>query len=64
MKSLVKKAVRFLAAEDGPTSVEYAMMMLLVFLACFSGIMLFGETLSESFQSSDNSLQEAFDLIE
>ena len=61
MKSLVAKSVRFLAAEEGPTAVEYAMMVLLVFLACLSTVIMLGQSTATSIESSSNSLQSALE---
>jgi len=57
MRSLVKKAIRFLAEEDGPTAVEYAMMIMLIFLACLTMVGLVGQNASSNFQESSNSLK-------
>lgn len=61
MNSLIKKIIRFLAAEDGPTAVEYAMMILLVFLGCLSAVTLMGESTMQSFQQSNTSIQNTLD---
>jgi pilus assembly protein Flp/PilA len=59
MKSLLDKMVRFVVDEDGPTTVEYAMMLLMVFLAVLSAVTLFGQSTQASFLDSNRSLQEA-----
>jgi pilus assembly protein Flp/PilA len=41
VKNISTSVVRFLKEEDGPTSVEYAV-MLFIFLACIVGITLVG----------------------
>jgi pilus assembly protein Flp/PilA len=61
MKSLLRSAVRFLRAEDGPTAVEYAMLMMLILLACITAIMLFGQSTSHSFDRSDQQIRSAID---
>ena len=61
MNSFMKKIFRFLAAEDGPTAVEYAMMVLLVFLVCLSAITIIGQSTSSSLQESSSSITEALD---
>ncbi|HZU35000.1 MAG TPA: Flp family type IVb pilin [Gemmataceae bacterium] len=38
MAPCVRRVVRFLAAEDGPTAVEYAIMLALLILVCFVAI--------------------------
>ena len=42
MKKLTQKVVRFLADESGPTSVEYACLLMLVILACLTAITVAG----------------------
>ena len=61
MNDLSRKVVRFLLDENGPTTVEYAMMLLLVLLAVLSVITALGQTTADSFQDSSNSIEEAFD---
>ena len=38
----MKKILRFLLSEEGPTAVEYSVMMLLVFLVCLVMIRTLG----------------------
>jgi len=38
MKSLAKKMQRFLTSEDGPTAVEYAVMLALIIIVCLTAI--------------------------
>ena len=42
MKSLAKKVHRFLVAEDGPTAVEYAVMLALIVIVCLTAITAIG----------------------
>jgi pilus assembly protein Flp/PilA len=58
MSLLLKRISRFLAAEDGPTAVEYAVMLMLVILVCLSAITLLGENTSQSLTDSSNSLNK------
>ena len=60
MSDLSKKIVRFLLDEDGPTAVEYAVILLLIFLACLTAITVFAQTTATSIESSSNSIDEAF----
>ncbi len=60
MTSLGRMIFRFLVAEEGPTAVEYAVMLMLVFLVCLSAIGLLGQSASTSFENSSTSIQEAF----
>jgi len=61
MNELSRKVVRFLLDETGPTTVEYAMMLLLVLLAVLSVITALGQTTADSFRDSSHSVEEAFD---
>ena len=38
MKSLAQKVQRFLVSEDGPTAVEYAVMLALIVIVCLGAI--------------------------
>ena len=38
MKSFAKKVQRFLKSEDGPTAVEYAVMLALIIIVCLTAI--------------------------
>ena len=51
MKSLAKKVHRFLVAEDGPTAVEYAVMLALIVIVCLTAIQSIGTQASSTFQS-------------
>ena len=42
MKSLAKKVQRFLVSEDGPTAVEYAVMLALIVIVCLAAIQAIG----------------------
>ena len=59
MKSLFDKLVRFLKNEDGPSAVEYAVMIMLIFLAVIATIQTVGSALSDSFNSSANRIKNA-----
>ena len=56
LKKLSKYAWRFLVDEDGPTSVEYAIMLMLIFLACIATIQIIGDSTSSSFTDSKDSI--------
>jgi pilus assembly protein Flp/PilA len=49
MPSLTRKVVRFLKAEDGPTAVEYAVMLALIIVVCIVAITALGTNASRSF---------------
>jgi pilus assembly protein Flp/PilA len=47
--SLLHYAHRFLADEDGPTAVEYAVMLALIIVVCVSAITALGSNASNTF---------------
>lgn len=49
MKSLLKPFVSFLKAEDGPTAVEYAVMLALIIVVCIVAITALGSNASQTF---------------
>lgn len=55
----MKKILQFLQAEEGPTAVEYAVMMALIVLVCFAAIQAVGTQTSTSFQNSATSIGDA-----
>jgi pilus assembly protein Flp/PilA len=59
MKSILNKIVRFLICEEGPTAVEYALLLMLVFLACLTAIVFLGQRTTGSFEHSENEIQSA-----
>lgn len=56
MKSLAKKVQRFLVSEDGPTAVEYAVMLALIVIVCLTAISNIGTNASVKFQEIANEL--------
>ncbi len=56
MKSLAKKLQRFLASEDGPTAVEYAVMLALIVIVCLTAITSIGKAANETFQDVASSI--------
>ena len=51
MKSFAKKVQRFLVSEDGPTAVEYAVMLALIVIVCLSAIRSIGTNATATFTS-------------
>ncbi len=47
----VKSLVRFLKAEDGPTAVEYAVMLALIIVVCIAAITTLGQNASSTFSN-------------
>ena len=56
MKSLTLKVQRFLASEDGPTAVEYAVMLALIVIVCLTAIRAVGTNANTTFQNIANAL--------
>ena len=56
MKSLAQKVQRFLVSEDGPTAVEYAVMLALIVIVCITAITNLGKKVSNEFSNITNSL--------
>ena len=46
---LARKAVRFLKQEDGPTAVEYAVMLALIIVVCITAIATIGSNANGTF---------------
>jgi len=56
MKKIV---LRLLREEDGPTAVEYAVMLSLILMACFAAIAVVGQTAGGSFTNSGGQIANA-----
>lgn len=56
MSNLATKVRRFLASEDGPTAVEYAVMLALIVVVCLTAIGSVGTQASGQFNNIANSL--------
>jgi len=56
MKSLTKKLQRFLTSEDGPTAVEYAVMLALIIIVCLTAIGTIGTNANATFNTVANSI--------
>ena len=56
MKSLTSKVHRFLVSEDGPTAVEYAVMLALIVIVCLTAIQAIGLRASDTFQNVADTL--------
>ena len=56
MKSLALKVQRFLVTEDGPTAVEYAVMLALIVIVCLTAIQAIGTNANSTFNRIANSL--------
>ena len=49
MRQWLHKAARFLRAEDGPTAVEYAVMLALIIVVCIAAISVLGSNANGTF---------------
>ncbi|OAI41720.1 pilus assembly protein [Planctomycetaceae bacterium SCGC AG-212-D15] len=49
MRRMCEAVVRFLATEEGPTAVEYAVMLALIILVCVVAISVIGTKTSANF---------------
>jgi pilus assembly protein Flp/PilA len=49
---LARSAVEFLKKEDGPTAVEYAVMLALIVVVCIAAITTLGRNANDSFAST------------
>jgi len=49
MKGFAKKVQRFLVSEDGPTAVEYAVMLALIIIVCLTAVKAIGTAASGKF---------------
>jgi pilus assembly protein Flp/PilA len=56
MKSFATKVRRFLVSEDGPTAVEYAVMLSLIVCVCLAAITTIGTNASSVFLKAANSI--------
>jgi pilus assembly protein Flp/PilA len=56
MKSLAKMMHRFLVSEDGPTAVEYAVMLALIIIVCLAAITSIGTNASTTFNNVSKSI--------
>jgi pilus assembly protein Flp/PilA len=54
MRKLGQFAVDFLKNEDGPTAVEYAVMLALIIVVCITAISALGSNASNTFQYVGN----------
>lgn len=50
MKILMNQVQNFLKAEDGPTAVEYAIMLALIVIVCLTAIQAIGTNTNSTFE--------------
>ena len=51
MRQVTQKVVAFLKKEDGPTAVEYAVMLALIIVVCIAAITTLGSNANNTFSS-------------
>ena len=51
MRQFAKNVVKFLKAEDGPTAVEYAVMLALIVVVCIGAITALGQNANTTFNT-------------
>jgi pilus assembly protein Flp/PilA len=56
MSKFAASVKKFLVSEDGPTAVEYAVMLALIVIVCLTAIQAIGTNASAKFQSSADAL--------
>ena len=59
MKTFLRRMGRFLTAEDGPTAVEYAVMLALIVVVCLSAVKTVGTNAKTAFSNVGSSLASA-----
>ena len=59
MKKLAQKVQRFLVSEDGPTAVEYAVMLALIVIVCLTAISSIGTQANITFSKVADSITTA-----
>ena len=60
MKKLAQKVQRFLVSEDGPTAVEYAVMLALIVIVCLTAISSIGTQANLTFSKVADSITTAY----
>jgi pilus assembly protein Flp/PilA len=56
MSKLLKSATDFIQAEDGPTAVEYAVMLALIIVVCIAAVATLGSNASNTFHNVGNTV--------
>jgi pilus assembly protein Flp/PilA len=56
MRNLAKSVVNFLKREDGPTAVEYAVMLALIIVVCIGAITALGKNANNTFTTVGNTV--------
>lgn len=56
MENALKPVCHFLKSEDGPTAVEYAVMLALILVACITIVTSLGRSVSSTFSRVNNAM--------
>jgi pilus assembly protein Flp/PilA len=56
MKKFTQAVVNFMKREDGPTAVEYAVMLALIVVVCIAAITALGTNANKTFTSVSNTI--------
>ena len=56
MKKFQEALVNFLKSEDGPTAVEYAVMLALIIVVCLAAIQILGSNANKAFDTVGQSI--------
>ena len=59
MRKFTQKLVGFLKAEDGPTAVEYAVMLALIIVVCLAAITTLGQNANSTFTTVGSKIGSA-----
>ena len=59
MQALKSRIHRFIRSEDGPTAVEYAVMLALILVACITIVTSLGTSISSTFTTVNSNLSTA-----
>jgi pilus assembly protein Flp/PilA len=57
MRRLTQKVMSFLKSEDGPTAVEYAVMLSLIIVVCIAAITTLGSNANATFSFVGSNIQ-------
>jgi pilus assembly protein Flp/PilA len=59
MRKFAERVVNFLKREDGPTAVEYAVMLALIIVVCITAITALGSNANKTFTTVGNAVGTA-----
>ncbi len=57
MKKTLKSVVQFLKREDGPTAVEYAVMLALIIVVCIAAVTAIGGASNQTFSQVGSAIK-------